>query len=189
MDGMSWVETLREMFADWLGSAVEAGVHAGLLAVVVLVVNVLFRRWLSAGQMGLLWGLVLLRLVVPIVPGSPLSLENLVKFEETQVTNRQAAAQPAPPAPAAYQIAVPENVRQLTDLNLPTAAVDTSSESIWLKVAFMAIPFVCVIGGVAGVLYTLANYVRFCRRVNRVPDCGDTRLISLWMQCCATAGM
>src|SRR4051794_16266650 len=176
MDGMSWVETLREMFADWLGSAVEAGVHAGLLAVVVLVVNVLFRRWLSAGHMGLLWGLVLLRLVVPIVPGSALSLENLVKFEETQVTNSYAAAQPTPPSPA-YQSALPESVRQLSRLNLPAASPAVSSEWKWLDAVFAAIPLICVIGGAAGLLYTVASYLRFCRRVNRVAECGDARLL------------
>src|SRR5215211_3658243 len=96
MDSMSWIVDLREVFADWLGIAVEAGVYASLLTIVVLVINLLFRRWLSAGQMGLLWGLVLLRLVVPIVPGSPLSLENLVTSEESQAMDTHAAMWPTP---------------------------------------------------------------------------------------------
>ena len=50
---------------------------ATLLALFVLVINILFRKWLSAGQMGLLWGLVLLRLAMPVGPESSLSLQNL----------------------------------------------------------------------------------------------------------------
>ena len=70
MDGLTWVTELSDGIVDWLELAIEAGSYAGLLAIVVLCINLLFRRWLTAGQMGLLWGLVLLRLVVPAGPGS-----------------------------------------------------------------------------------------------------------------------
>src|SRR5580704_1947551 len=58
--------------------AIDAGLSAALLAAVVLVINVLFRRWLSARQMGLLWGFVLVRLLFPIAPSSIFSLQNLL---------------------------------------------------------------------------------------------------------------
>ena len=57
--------------------AVEATKYAALLAGVVLVANLLPRKWLSAGQMNLLWGLVLIRLLMPFAPASFLSLRNL----------------------------------------------------------------------------------------------------------------
>ena len=46
----------------WAGLA---GYWAAVLAIVVLAINLVARRWLTASQMGLLWGLVLLRMVMP----------------------------------------------------------------------------------------------------------------------------
>src|SRR5262245_15822492 len=56
----------------------EAGLASIPLAAAVLLVNLLGRRWLSAGQMGLLWCLVLVRLLIPGAPASPFSLQNLI---------------------------------------------------------------------------------------------------------------
>ncbi len=58
---------------------------AGLLAGLVLLINLFARKWLTAGQMGLLWALVLIRLALPYgyAPESSYSLTNLfVEFME-----------------------------------------------------------------------------------------------------------
>jgi bla regulator protein blaR1 len=187
MDGMSWIQDCSDALGDWLGLAVEAGLYAGLLAIVVLLINLLFRRWLSAGQMGLLWGLVLLRLLVPTGPGSALSLANIVKFDEAQTAHSYEALRPTLPVPAAATNAVPEIVRKLTELKSPAPAVAVADESSWLDGAACAIPFLWVIGGAAGLCYAVVNYIRFCLSVDRVGPCGDSRLLRLWAECCARA--
>src|SRR4029079_3109086 len=72
---------LFDTATDWMAVGIEgailAGFYAALLAAVVLPINLLLRRWITAGQIGLLWGLVLARLVIPIAPSSPLSLQNV----------------------------------------------------------------------------------------------------------------
>ena len=58
--------------------ALNAGTAAAMFAAVVLVVDVVSRRWLSAGQKNLLWGLVLVRMLIPAAPASFLSVQNLL---------------------------------------------------------------------------------------------------------------
>jgi hypothetical protein len=64
---MNGIEAGLELAYQWgstgLELAVVAAGYAALLAVAVALTNFLFRRWLSAGQLGLLWGLVLVRLM------------------------------------------------------------------------------------------------------------------------------
>src|SRR4051812_46517522 len=154
MDGMSWVGSFSDVLGDWLEVAVEAGLYAGLLAMVVLAINVLFRRWLSAGQMALLWGLVLLRLVILFAPDSSLSYANLLMSAKARPANALAAARPVEAAEVAPQHSIPENVRQLTDLRLATAAPDAMQELYWVEAPFLAMPLVWVVGGGAGLAYT-----------------------------------
>ena len=85
------------MFGLWgLTWAIYAGLWAGLLATIVLAINLLLRRWLTAGQMGLLWGLVLVRFGPPIAPSSSLSLKNLLaQFRENGTNKMQQTANAA----------------------------------------------------------------------------------------------
>ena len=184
MDGLSWIEALREGLADWLGLAMEAGAYAGLLAIAVLCVNLLFRRWLTAGQMGLLWGLVILRLVIPAAPSSKLSLENLVWSVDQRSADALAAA---PAAPYEFTEKTPGLVNELTALNLPLAAPERSID--WIGIVFWLLPFIGFFGGTAGLLWTVGNYARFCRCVGRQPSCTDARLLQLWQQSCEMASV
>jgi hypothetical protein len=82
MNGSMPLVTLFAAWCEWaFDQVLRAGITAGLLAVVVLTINVLFRRWISARQMSWLWGLVLLRLLLPVAPSSALSLQNLLTDE------------------------------------------------------------------------------------------------------------
>jgi len=60
---MERLEQLIEWWVDllvpWLEPMILSAGYALLLAMIVLVINIVFRRWLTAGQMALLWGLVL----------------------------------------------------------------------------------------------------------------------------------
>jgi beta-lactamase regulating signal transducer with metallopeptidase domain len=58
----------------WLA---RTSIDAALVAVLVVVVQTAFGRWLTPGWRYRLWGLVVLRLVLPVLPASPTSLWNL----------------------------------------------------------------------------------------------------------------
>lgn len=188
MEGMSWIADLSDMLGGLLEIAVYAGAYAGLLAVVVFAINVLFRRWLTAGQMGLLWTLVMLRLIVPIAPGTSFSLENLVKLGVPRAAEAPVVTQPMLPflAPVSH---VPENVRKLTEVKLSNVAPAAVDESNWFDTMMSAIPLVWFAGGLAGFVYTLANYTLFCGNVNRDSEHGDPRVAKLWAECCEIAGV
>lgn len=189
MDGKSWFEFLSDSLEESLTIAIEAGAYAGLLAIVVLLIDVLFRRWLSAGQMGLLWGLVLVRLLVPTAPVSRVSLEQLLTPQGTEATSEQLAAASTVPTPNTASN-VPDNIRKLADLNLPNIAAPVSvTTTDWIDEFFSRLPFVWFIGGVLGLAWTLGGYAWFCRRVNRVPECEDERLLRLWKECREMAGV
>lgn len=184
MDGVSWAEAMSDFLESSLGAMIEAGVYAGLLAIVVLGINLLFRRWLTAGQMGLMWGLVLLRLVVPVVPGSALSLERLVWSNSAEPAVALAAQPDLQPVLAA---GVPDVVEQLTALNLPVAQPEPKTS--WMETLLWATPFVWLFGGALGLMWTVARYARFVRCVRRQPECTDGRLLRLWAESCEFAGV
>src|SRR5438128_1605126 len=83
---MSLIALAWAWSADAFMLAIYAGAWAGLLATVVLVINFFFRRWLSARQMGLLWGVVLLRLLIPVAPSSSFSLQSLLPSSQTETS-------------------------------------------------------------------------------------------------------
>jgi bla regulator protein BlaR1 len=71
------VTSAIELGGEGLRLAIFTGFYAGLFAGVVLLANLLLRKLLTAAQKGLLWALVLVRLLMPWGPASVLSLQNL----------------------------------------------------------------------------------------------------------------
>lgn len=73
----------------------EMSASAGVLVLIVLIVlmaQVLLRRWRYA-----LWGVVVLRLLLPVVPGSVTSLANLWPDTAQTATSASAAVRPNTP--------------------------------------------------------------------------------------------
>jgi len=204
---MNGFMSLVGMVSEWTEHALElailAGVYAGFLAIVVCAINVLGRRWLSARQMSLLWGLVLLRLLVPVAPSSTFSLETLARFVHNEMNRPTAAAadlqadaeQPdgrqSESAPALVAVgldalqsseaspsnAAPSNVA-LLDVD-SSAAIDTLLASL---------PTAWLIGAIAYVVGTSLADWRFRRRLDRVRACDDPRVLALWQACCDQVG-
>ncbi len=193
MDGMSWFDGVYDSLGEWLEVAIMAGAYAGLLAMVVLAINLLFRRWLSAAQMGLLWGLVLLRLVIPIVPASSFSLESLLPRSEEGRVETRAMAIPLADSAIVVKKPTPYYAAQSMDSRLPETALPATSESHWLELLLeqvcSALPLIWFAAGTAGLAYTVVHYVRFCRRVEQSAAGGDERMVRLWKQCCELAGV
>jgi bla regulator protein BlaR1 len=184
MDGiLGWIDALSD-FVD----PITAGVFATVFALVVGMINLVFRRWLTAGQMGLLWGFVLLRLLIPVGPGSSLSLESLINgtfeyFESaTELEETSAASGP---------IAAPRNHPHVERDAMQAAVAQREAieqVDIWHYV-LTSLPAIWFVVGFSGLVFTLVTYSRFRRRVGRVPACADSRLLAIWSECCRTAGV
>src|SRR4051812_18424163 len=84
-------------FAGWLLSSTLA---AGAVAVLVLLLQMIFRRWLTPAWRHRLWWLVALRLVLPALPSNPIS-RWVPDFERRA---KALFAQLSKPAPAADHV-------------------------------------------------------------------------------------
>jgi beta-lactamase regulating signal transducer with metallopeptidase domain len=86
------VDILRaESFWDLM---LSAGWNAGCLAVMVIVIELLFGRWLAPKYRRILWLMVAVRLILPIAPSSSLSMLNVFgacPFTQTTETDTLAA--------------------------------------------------------------------------------------------------
>lgn len=176
MTNLVSLEWWFELGAVGLSSAMHAGFTAGLLLLVVLPAHFLLRRRVSAGALALLWSVVLLRLALPVVPGSPFSLEAVFDRLTTE-----------PPAPLATVLAVPDAV------DLPVSepvsspgdlvAVAGPSRGFDLETLARILVFVWMVGLPLGLAVTLGGHWRFTRRLRGSPATDDPRLLALWNEC------
>lgn len=176
MTNLVSLEWWFELGAVGLSSAMHAGFTAGLLLLVVLPAHFLLRRRVSAGALALLWSVVLLRLALPVVPGSHFSLEAVFDRLTTE-----------PPAPLASVLAVPdaadlpvsEPVSSPGDL----VAVAGPSRGFDLETLAWILVFVWMAGLPLGLAITLGGHWRFTRRLRGSPATDDPRLLALWNEC------
>ncbi len=183
LNSLSYTYDLSLYFLEY---AIIAGMAASLMVVIVLALNLLFRRWLTAGQMSLLWGLVLLRLAIPFAPGSDLSLQSAyisITQPETMNVVASYSAQPWPPVDAYHAGDVPQH-----GIATPYQSSSHSSGTTWSDVLEVAIPFVWLAGFVSILCWTLLSHFRFARKVKTVPKCQDSRILGLWAEACRQAG-
>jgi beta-lactamase regulating signal transducer with metallopeptidase domain len=190
--------SLFEVVNEWLDKAFElavfAGLHAGLLAVVVLVINLFFRRWITAGQMGLLWGVVLLRLLTPYAPGSPLSLENrwdqLIECS-TAIRERSAESDnkvQSPPDIAAATAPEPEPTTVPVS-TVPAVETNATEETLVADRIVATLPIAWLVGAIICLIWTAVVHQRFSRKLKGATECHDLRLQILWLGCCKAVGI
>jgi bla regulator protein blaR1 len=189
---MNGCRMLMGFVADWsddaLTLAITAGVYAGLLAIVVLVINVAFRRWLSARQMGLLWGIVLLRLLIPVAPSSSFSLEKFarsVRFESIAADEVSDNLDSVPAANAADSPSLASTAEAATSGAISEPQGPRAFDpSIVLERCLTLLPSAWLGGGILYLVATAILYGRLCRRLARIPVCDDQRYRPLWEACC-----
>lgn len=151
---------------------VNATFPALLLAVVVLAVQWTCSRWLRPAQLGLLWGIVLVRLMLPVAPQSPFSLQTVFRAADAPAPAdpwAQSAPTSAPAGdmePRTYTPAAPEVV----EASLVDSALD------WL-------PMIWLLGCVLILAVTVCRYMLFAFRLRRRASTSDPRLISLVDEC------
>lgn len=188
---MSWIAA-ASYAAEWgLRLALQAGVLATLLAMAVLAINLLLRRWLSTAQMGTLWGLVLLRLLLPAAPGSAWSLQNLLVGDRVEGVHSIAI----PRDVAVMMSRVNNSDLQEVSFGVPVideAAMERPSNfelSRVINALFDSLPIIWLLGAGGCLAWTVATHWRFARQVRRTPISDDRRLIDLWTQACQVAGV
>jgi beta-lactamase regulating signal transducer with metallopeptidase domain len=163
--------------------AIHAGMLAALFAGVVLLVDLAARRWLTAGQKNLLWGLVLIRLLMPIAPASSLSLQNFA-FPE--------AVDAAPEAPAEWLPGVEEPAATAEPPGGDAAqnqAVTIEEEVDWEYRVGLLLTFIWTCGLGFVLVGTAVVHFRFSRRVGRTPVCTEPRIVDLWNSCRSAIGV
>jgi bla regulator protein blaR1 len=181
--------SLLAMSLEWSENAailtIWAGLCAGLFAAVVLIINALCRRWLSSRQMGLLWGMVLLRLLIPVAPSTSLSLQNLFPTAQTEMTE-----------PIDINLQPDGDSRSVVDASTPgdshsraSAASQTTSLSVAVDRFFTTLPLIWLVGGGAFLIWTTTFHLQFCRRLKHIKVCDDPMLRGLWKKCCKQAGV
>lgn len=168
--------------AEGLQLAVWAGASAGLLATFVLAVNIFARRWLSARQMGILWGIVLFRLLIPVVPSSSISLQNLLPSmiigeREPRGVDRDSFTIPS------YRAAPDAQPHGDTEVVLANPVPATPDAAALVDNLAMLLPLIWVAGAGVCLLTTAIAHWRFSQRLKRAEVLDDSRLCALWNSC------
>lgn len=160
------------MYFAWL-CAVETPLAAALLAAVVFAIQLTCARWLRPAQLGLLWSVVLLRLMLPAVPQSPLSLQNLLRTTETPPLAVAAPHSEWPPVNASDFQRIPPAVP------VPAAIAE---ESLFDQILNW-LPLVWELGCFAILAGTTLRYLFFAFRLRRDGTASDPRLLQLLEDC------
>jgi bla regulator protein BlaR1 len=183
---MAFLSDWCEWPAWGLNLAVGAGLWAALLASVVLVINVCFRRWITARQMGWLWGLVLLRLLVPVAPTSSCSLQYVLRCDPGSLLGRGTAADPTVPVPGAAAEPQPPAAPSPTADQPAIDAAEPPPSVDWVE---PLLSWTWLAGGCGFLCWTLFCQWRFARSLKRTALAADRRASHLWDECCRTAGV
>ncbi|QDU05811.1 Regulatory protein BlaR1 [Gimesia chilikensis] len=170
---------------------------AGLLAGLVLLINLFARKWLTAGQMGLLWALVLIRLALPYgyAPESSYSLTNLfVEFmeESTPAEPPRDAYAPEPWPITDTNATIAADVPPMHQIQFPEPKppeVSFTETLLDYLISFLEwflriLPPFWFIGALFILTRMLVTHWRFTRKINRLPVSTDQRLLRLWNTCC-----
>lgn len=118
-------------FSPVLQIVLTASCQASLLALIILVSQSMMGRWLSPRWRYALWSVVLIRLMMPIAPGSTLSVFNLFRNDPVPTVT----VVPQPLVLAAEVIAYSQNtpVRSITaSPPVSTWGMDDIALAIWL---------------------------------------------------------
>ncbi|MEJ8545263.1 M56 family metallopeptidase [Brevibacillus borstelensis] len=181
----------------------DATVAASVVLLLVMAVQRLFRRRLSPRLAHVLWLLVLVRLLVPVFPDSPVSVFHLL---QTGSESKQASLFDRPAEnqllPQAYgdrrDAAIPETrmnpplmegPRSLTDV--PARQADEAPEQAGsaYPLGMQVAAVVWLAGAVALMLYVAAFSVRMSRQRRRMKPLTDPEILSIAEACRVRLGI
>jgi beta-lactamase regulating signal transducer with metallopeptidase domain len=186
----------------WL---VRTSLSAAGIALIVLVVQIVFSRWLSPGWRYRLWGLVVLRLMLPALPASPVSAWNLDLltparnfFARTTRVQPQLPGETEPP-PAARRLVSDGSSQVRVEVTyaapplLPGAIVvkPVAGPAVARSRAIASWPVVIAGIWLGGAMVLLARLIRanikLSRRLRRAQPITDATIIARLDECCRLA--
>lgn len=150
-----------------------------LTALAICLVRLIFRRSLSGKAKYYLWLLLALRLMLPVLPQSPTSVQNLLpQSAPAAQTVFQAQEPAAPDIPAALPAeAAPEAI---TATAAEPAAVPAPSTSRALSL-YQVLEIVYLAGALLTLLIFAALYLLTARQLRRLPVCRDNETLRVWL--------
>src|ERR1700678_4396516 len=183
---------MNSTLAAFFGWLLRASWQASILVLVVLTAQWIFRRHLSAQWRHALWLLVLLRLVLPSMPSSPMSLYNYARLDALGMRSRPAVAGPkvlpSPASPFALH-KTPATTYEETELTIgktaPAMAIQAQAASTpeWRD----ELPNFCAFVWLAGAMLTacrvLVQNVLFLRRLRMARVVAAPEILSIFERC------
>ena len=146
-----------------------------LTALAIVLIRVLFRRALSPKAKYYLWLLLALRLMLPVLPQSSLSVQNVlpqraatvsVLPEDIPVTTEE----PMPIVEAPTEVA---DIPAVSGVPAPAPAEKSPSlPTVLLWIYALGV-------GISALVYSLL-YLRTARMLSKLPDCTDAETLSVW---------
>ena len=188
------------VLADVLHWAVVSSLRASVLAILVLAITAVGRRWLRPGLAYVLWALVLLLLALPRIPASPLSIYNLLPpaasagvlapVERSLIggslltsPSESAGADPGTPSQAGAAKA-----SDASSTGVPSRAAKGASGAPSLPAWQLALVSLWL----AGIVFLLGKVAvaerRLRQRLGRARPVTDARVLEVWNDCLETAG-
>ncbi|MCA9041181.1 MAG: hypothetical protein KDA65_12585 [Planctomycetaceae bacterium] len=164
-----------------------AGSTGAMLAIIVLLINLLCRRWISSFQMSLLWGLVLLRMLIPFAPGSEFSVQHILVSAYNWIDSTLYAP-PDPGQPQLHRLNGPavaapalvntdyvygidnegRTIAQSVSQRSETISLEDLIPSLWSLISALIF------------IGSLVRYVLFHRRLTSKAPCTDPRLVQIY---------
>lgn len=154
-----------------------------LTALAIILIRLLFHRVLSGKAKYYLWLLLALRLMLPVLPQSALSIQNYLPIA-SQTAHIPAAAASAPgdtaplPSMSIPAAAMPEQ----NDVSSagPTSAVSAETASAFSPSQILLLVYLLGVLA-AGVTY-LILYVLTARHLRQLPLCTDSETLRVWLK-------
>lgn len=187
-------DAVSRLFSFWFSALPTITRGAVLTAALIGLIRLIFRNVLSAKAKYYLWLLLVLRLMLPVVPASPLSLLNYIP-EPGTLTQAQTAPE-APAAPDSLKNPIqlnPDEAAQLQPVKTETAAVPEIVEAVpeapsvpsapaAPKIPRTEILFWVWLSG-AGLLFLIygALYTVTAIRLKRLPVCTDSDTLRVFL--------
>ncbi len=165
---------------EWLPGLLQASLRVSVVIALVLLVRAMWRRRGAAAWTTWLWALVLVRILIPTLPSSPVSVFNLWRPEPTETIR---LADPVPPVP----------MSEVTDHDVPESsdvtpmAVEASAEPMsqpshdWDRMDVLALLWLVGALGVAGL--ALASDLRLWWRVRTLRPVTDGDILECFEDC------
>ena len=150
-----------------------------LTALAIVLLRLLFRRVLSPKAKYYLWLLLALRLLLPVLPQSHFSVQNVLPQRTATVSVLPADVTAAPAAPIMDTLPAAEDPTQAQDI--PAVSIEPTPTPVSKPLSLSTVLlWIYALGvGITALVYLLL-YLRTARMLKRLPDCTDSETLAVW---------